>query len=142
MTHRVRAALGVTLVAAVMVAGCGDGDAGTTTTTGAVTTTTSAAATTTATATTTTAAPSDGDAVVIEIRGFAFSPADVTVPVGTTVEWVNRDGADHTTTASSGEWNAGLGQNEVFRFVADAPGEFPYVCTIHMGMAGVLIVEG
>lgn len=129
---------------ALVAAACGD-DAGPTTT--QAPTETSPADETTTTAppvdeTTTTAATPDDDGVVrIEIRSFAFSPSEVTVPVGTTVEWINLDAADHTTTAP-GEWDALLANNDTFQYVADTPGEFNYVCNIHMGMAATLTVEG
>jgi plastocyanin len=138
-----RAGLALALAVAVMAAACGDDQAATTTTEPAATTapTTTVAETTTTAPATTTAAP-DGDVVVIEITGFIFSPAEVTVPVGTTVEWVNLDQTAHTTTAADGSWNATLNHTETFWHVMEEPGEFPYVCTIHMGMAGVVIVEG
>lgn len=124
-----------------LAAACGDDDGADTTTTAAPAETTTTAAETTTT-TTTAATPGDDGVLEIELRGFAFAPSSVTVPVGTTIEWVNRDGVDHTTTSSTGEWNQGLAQNDTFRYVADSPGEFDYVCTIHMGMAATLIVEG
>jgi plastocyanin len=135
-----RTGLAVALLAILVVA-CGDDDAGTTTTTTATTTT---ATTTTAPSgeTTTIPEPPDDGAMVIDMRGFAFSPVDVTVSVGTTVRWVNLDATEHTTTASGGEWNATLSANETFEYVADTPGQYDYVCTIHMGMAGTLTVEG
>ena len=37
----------------------------------------------------TTAAPSD--ATVVQIQGFRFGPGDLTVPVGSTVRWINLD---------------------------------------------------
>lgn len=44
----------------------------------------------------------DGEAgqdVEIEIDGFAFQPADVTVTTGTTITWTNLDDTGHTVTA-------------------------------------------
>lgn len=139
-----RSGIGLALAVAVVAAGCADDEAAPTTTdpvaTTAAPTTTVAETTTTAPATTTTAP--DGDVMIIEITGFVFSPAEVTVAVGTTVEWVNLDQTEHTTTAADRSWNATLGHTETFWYVAEEPGEFLYVCTIHLGMAGVLIVEG
>jgi plastocyanin len=134
---------GLAIVAlALLAAACGDDDAATTT--APPETTTSVGEPTmppTTMAATTTTAPTDDGTVVIEMRGVAFAPAEVTVAVGTTVQWVNRDFADHTTTAN-GEWDAYLAQGDTFDYVADTPGEFAYVCTLHLGMAGTLIVEG
>lgn len=122
---------------AILVVACGDDDAGTTTTAGAPSETTAPSG-----ETTTTTPESDDGVVVIDIRGFAFAPVDATVAVGTTVRWVNLDATEHTTTAGGGEWNATLAANDTFEYVADTPGEYDYVCTIHMGMAGTLTVEG
>jgi plastocyanin len=130
-----RTGLAVALLAILVVA-CGDDDAGTTTTTMATTTTAAAGETTTI------PDPPDDGAVVIDMRGFAFSPVDTTVSVGTTVRWANLDATEHTTTAGGGEWNATLSANETFEYVADTPGQYDYVCTIHMGMVGTLTVEG
>lgn len=102
---------------------------------------TTGASVTTAGGATTTAGSADG-IVRIDIASFSFSPAEVTVSVGTTVEWTNRDNTDHTTTADGGVWNGSLAPDATFQYVADTPGEFAYVCNIHMGMAGVLTVEG
>jgi plastocyanin len=122
---------------AILVVACGDDDAGTTTTTEATSETTAPSGDTTTTA----PAPDDG-VMVIDMRGFAFAPVDATVAVGTTVRWVNLDAVDHTTTDSGGEWNATLAANDTFEYVADTPGVYDYVCTIHMGMVGTLTVEG
>lgn len=123
---------------ALAAAACGDDDAATTTTAPPIVDTTGPGETTTTAATT---LPDDG-AVVIEIRGFAFSPTEVTVSVGDTVRWVNFDSTEHTTTSNGGEWDALLGNGETFEYVADTAGEFSYVCTLHMGMAATLTVEG
>lgn len=124
---------------ALAAAACGDDDATTTTTAPPIVDTTDGPGETTTTAATT--LPDDG-AVVIEIRGFAFSPTDVTVSVGDTVRWVNFDSTEHTTTSNGGEWDALLGNGETFDYVADTAGEFSYVCRLHMGMAATVTVEG
>ena len=49
--------------------------------------------------------------VVVAIRDFAFVPAEVHVAPGTTVVWVNCEGADidpHTSTADGGAWDSGF----------------------------------
>jgi len=71
--------------------------------------------------------------------GFAYAPAALSVPVGTTVRWVNTSGAPHTATgfgADSGLILAG-GQ---FIHTFSAPGTFPYKCTFHPSMTGVIAV--
>jgi plastocyanin len=110
------------LAAAMLIASC-SGDAATTTTAGA----------------TTTAAGGTEFAVVME--SFAFTPAELTVPVGATVTWTNRHGARHDVVAADGTFESPLfGEGETFSFTFTAAGEYPYVCTIHPGMEGTIIV--
>ena len=78
-----------------------------------------------------------------------FSLEDLTVPVGTTITWVNRDSVPHTTTqgtgpnkADSAEWDSEvLMQNQSFSFTVDKPGTFAYFCTIHPNMRATITVE-
>ena len=80
-------------------------------------------------------------AVVME--SFAFTPAELTVPVGATVTWTNRHGARHDVVAADGAFTSPLfGQGETFSFTFTAPGEYPYVCSIHPGMEGKILVTG
>ena len=48
------------------------------------------------------------DLTPITIRDFSFSPADVSVPVGTTVRWSNSGPSEHSTTSDTGAWDSGL----------------------------------
>jgi plastocyanin len=65
----------------------------------------------------------------ISIEGFKFSPAAVTVPVGTTVTWTNNDGELHTVTSSASVFSsAGLEQDESFSYVR-RPGTYEYYCS-------------
>ena len=93
----------------------------------------------TTTADTTTAPAGTEFAVVME--SFAFTPAELTVPVGATVTWTNRHGARHDVAAADGTFTSPLfGEGETFSFTFTEPGEYPYVCTIHPGMEGKIIV--
>jgi plastocyanin len=97
-----------------------------------------AADTTTTAAPTTTAA---GAAFEVVMESFSFTPAEITVPAGATVTWVNRHGARHDVVAADGAFASPLfGNGETFSFTFTAPGEYPYVCSIHPGMEGTVIV--
>jgi len=77
----------------------------------------------------------------VTIEGFAFSPGRVTVMVGDTVTWTNRDGASHTATADDGSWDTGgipSSSSASIRFTK--AGEFRYSCAIHPDMTGRVIV--
>ncbi len=80
----------------------------------------------------------------IVIEGFAFGPDVVTVPVGATVTWVNREnGVPHTTTSDDGVWKSGtLSPGEGFSFTFDRPGTYTYFCSIHPNMKGTIVVQG
>lgn len=79
----------------------------------------------------------------ISMERFAFSPAELTVEVGTTVVWTNKDPADHTVTAADGSFDSDvLAPGADYRRLFDAPGTFSYQCDLHPGMTGqVKVVE-
>jgi len=78
----------------------------------------------------------------VEIRGMEFHPAVLTVAVGDTIVWVNRDIVPHTATASGRtKWDTGqLPQGQAGRYVARHSGVARYACTFHPTMHGKLIV--
>lgn len=85
------------------------------------------------------AAPSATNAV--QITGFAFAPATITIPVGTTVTWTNSDEEPHTVTASGGAFRSpGMGTGATYAFTFSEPGTFDYICTIHPFMHGTVTV--
>ena len=77
----------------------------------------------------------------VTIRLLKFSPDKVEVKSGETVEWANADLTPHTATAQgmfdSGAINAGASWTHSFT----QPGTFPYVCTFHPEMKGVVVVH-
>ena len=79
----------------------------------------------------------------VEIRGMEFHPAVLTVAVGDTIVWVNRDIVPHTATAS-GRTKLDTGQllqDQTGRYVAGRAGVVRYVCTFHPTMHGRLIIR-
>lgn len=102
-----------------------------------------------------TAAPSDtapsesatADAgSAITIKDFKFSPAALTVPVGTTVTWTNEEDSLHTVTAGTPDSPSGLfdsGEIDTgveFPITFDKPGTYPFFCARHDFMKGVVTV--
>lgn len=81
----------------------------------------------------------------INIVDFSFEPATVTIAVGDTVTWTNRDSFAHTVTDNVGQpprFDTGpiaTNQSSSVRF--DTPGTFTYICTIHSGMSGTVVVQ-
>jgi plastocyanin len=90
-----------------------------------------------------------GDAIAIaakpalvEIHNMKFSPASLTIAVGTTVTWLNEDDQPHTVTARSGVFrSAALDTKESFSYTFNAPGDFAYSCAIHPFMVGQVTVK-
>jgi len=77
----------------------------------------------------------------VTIDNFAFTPAETTVSVGSTLTWTNQQNARHTSTADGGAWDSGiLSVGNSFAFTFDAPGDFAYHCDIHEEMTGVVHV--
>ena len=102
-------------------------------------------------------APADGD-VTVTVTGFEFTADDadtsgdvptLTIPVGTTVSFVNEDSAPHTATngtdgeeADDAAFDINLGSTGASgTHTFDEAGEFPVTCTIHPQMNMVIIVE-
>ena len=85
------------------------------------------------------AAPQGGNAV--DISGFEFSPAPLTVPVGTTVTWTNRDEEPHTIVAGDGSFRSpGMGTGNTYTYTFTTAGTYDYVCSIHPVMHGTVVV--
>ena len=79
---------------------------------------------------------------IVEIRGMEFHPAVLTVAVGDSIVWINRDIVPHTATAGGAtNWDTGqLVQGQMGRYVARRAGVARYVCTLHPTMRGRLII--
>ena len=88
--------------------------------------------------------PADGSAQALDIANFTLPT--LTVAVGTRLEWTNRDGAPHTTTAGApgaltGDWDSGrLQQGDSFGFTFSREDDFAYFCTVHPTMLGTITV--
>jgi plastocyanin len=79
---------------------------------------------------------------LIVVRGFAFTPSEVTVHVGDRVTWINCDQDQHTSTADGGQWSSPLiSAGEAFTETFQIAGDFPYHCEPHPFMTGRVIVQ-
>jgi hypothetical protein len=77
------------------------------------------------------------------IASFTYTPFDVRIEVGDTVEWRNADPTVHTVTASRGEFTSGsMRQGQLFRATFTVPGVYPYFCEPHEQMRGTVSVVG
>jgi plastocyanin len=80
--------------------------------------------------------------VEIKIDNFSFTPATLTVKVGTQITWVNADDIPHTIVSDNQSFKSKvLDTDEKFTFTADKPGTYSYFCSIHPKMTGKVIVQ-
>ena len=78
----------------------------------------------------------------VEIKEFQYAPTVLTVPVGTTVKWVNHDEEPHTVTSTTGRFrSAGLEHDETFTQTFTAPGTYAYSCALHPHMKATVVVK-
>ena len=80
----------------------------------------------------------------VKIDNFSFGPAVLTVPVGSTVTWTNRDDIPHTVVSSEDPKtfkSKVLDTDEKFSFTFNKNGTFSYFCSIHPKMTGKVIVQ-
>ena len=88
------------------------------------------------------AAYAAGKSHTVRIDGMKFIPERLEVAAGDTIVWTNQDFLPHTVTGPNGQLESGeLGQNKSWKFVARRKGEIPYICRLHPGMRGVLLVK-
>lgn len=84
--------------------------------------------------------------VSVKISNFQFEPKDLTIKVGTIVEWTDALGR-HTVEADDGSFKSDtLTAGGAYDHKFDSPGVFPYFCGFHgdkhgVDMAGVITVE-
>jgi plastocyanin len=80
----------------------------------------------------------------VKIDNFTFGPAALTVPVGTTVTWINKDDIPHTVVSTDDSKTLKskvLDTDEKFSFTFSKAGTYPYFCSIHPKMTGKVIVQ-
>ncbi len=78
----------------------------------------------------------------VGIGDFEFMPPTLTVPVGTTVTWTNRDDDAHTVNSVSGAFvSSPMDTDDKFSFTFTVPGTYPYYCRLHPQMKGQIVVR-
>ena len=80
----------------------------------------------------------------VKIDNFSFGPGALTVPVGTTVTWTNRDDIPHTVVSTDDPKtfkSKVLDTDDKFSFTFSKAGTYPYFCSIHPKMTGKVIVQ-
>jgi plastocyanin len=86
--------------------------------------------------------------ISVAIKDFAFSPAALTVPAGTTVTWTNQDTLPHTVVSDATTLfqvgaiftSPSLSQGQKFSYTFSTPGTVTYHCSVHPFMGGTVTV--
>ena len=96
------------------------------------------------------AAPARAQAIVPDnMVDFAFDPAQLVVPAGTTVVWTNVAATPHTVAGTSGVgagaavlWTSPIMMTgDTYSSTFSAPGTYPIICTLHPDMIGTVVVQ-
>lgn len=85
--------------------------------------------------------PNDGVAH-IAIGDNYFDPSNLTIKVGTVVEWWHSGNGTHSITSLQSKWSTvfpAIGSRNRVSF--DVPGIYAYICAYHSGMGGTIKVE-
>jgi plastocyanin len=77
----------------------------------------------------------------VTVNNNFFSPDSLTIQVGDTVRFINNTGTFHNVTAA-GFQNQPSAASFTHQVTFNSPGTFPYSCTLHANMDGLITVEG
>ena len=88
--------------------------------------------------------PSEGSGLSVAIRDCAFGPTILHAPTGATITWTNEDYLPHAVAGAGwsantepfGKFDPGTSVSRTFA----APGIYAYMCHLHPGMTGIVIV--
>ena len=71
-----------------------------------------------------------------------FEPPYLEVRAGTTVRWLNRGQDDHDVVADDGSFVSPVFKpGQTYEFTFTGAGTFPYLCDLHEGMTGTVVVR-
>ena len=77
----------------------------------------------------------------LTIQNSMYQPANVQVPVGTTLSWANQDNVPHSVTFKNGLKDSGLlAQGQSFSYTFTTAGTYQYYCTVHPSMVATVTV--
>lgn len=84
----------------------------------------------------------DESGTEVEIKEFCFTPTILRAEPGDTITFTNLDRSPHTVLGANGIWGSydALKRNVEATYEFAEPGVYPYVCTWHVGMVGVVVV--
>ncbi|MEH2565739.1 cupredoxin domain-containing protein [Bradyrhizobium sp. AZCC 2289] len=84
------------------------------------------------------AVPAHAATLQIVMENLVISPAEASVKVGDTIEWINKDVFAHTATARNGDFDVTIPPNKTVTSVLKKAGTVEYYCRFHPNMKAVL----
>lgn len=89
-------------------------------------------------------APALDDPFVVPVQNNTFTKPELTVPVGTTVTWVNLDQEQHDVMESEDYsfMSPLIDPGTSWSLTFETPGVYPYWCDLHANMTGIITVVG
>lgn len=79
--------------------------------------------------------PSRAETIQVVIDKLVFSPAEISVKVGDTIEWVNKDRLAHTATVKGG-WEVMIPAGKSGSVIVERAETVDYYCRFHPNMKG------
>ena len=86
------------------------------------------------------ARPVSAASITVTIDKLVFEPAEITIDVGDTVEWVNNDAFAHTATVKGG-WEVSIPPHASAIHVMNEAEVVDYYCRFHPNMKGRIVVK-
>jgi plastocyanin len=81
-------------------------------------------------------------ATEVGVDNFTFGPDTLTVPVNSTVTWVNKDDIPHVIASNDGLFKSrALDTDQKYSYTFSKAGTYLYYCSIHPKMVGKIIVK-
>jgi plastocyanin len=78
----------------------------------------------------------------VSVDNFSFGPDTLTVPVNSTVTWVNKDDVPHVIASNDGLFKSkALDTDDKYSYTFTKAGTYSYYCSIHPKMVGKVVVQ-
>jgi plastocyanin len=78
----------------------------------------------------------------VQVDNFTFTPGTITVPVNSTVTWVNKDDVPHVIASDDGLFKSkALDTDDKYSFTFTKAGTYSYFCSVHPKMVGKIVVQ-
>ncbi len=84
--------------------------------------------------------PAHAETIRVAVDKLVFEPAEISVKVGDTIEWVNKDVLAHTATVK-GDWDVIIPPKKNATFVVKKAGSVEYYCRFHPNMKGKITAQ-